>query len=122
MELYIVGRNASPEGYFMLAFTGRQARLVDCWLTSDAPDDWAAAVQLAVQNVSGRGGVAEIAVISSDPLFESALRQSGFHARFARPLFLCRTNGTELPDGTVRIQMIDDDKAYLQTAPQRLWA
>lgn len=122
MELYAVGRDPHPEGYFVLAFTGRQARLVDCWLESDDPADWAALVQLAVRQVAGREGVAEIAATSSDPLFAAALRHCGFHARFARPLFLCRTNRTEFPDSTVRIQMIDDDKAYLRTGPQRFWA
>ena len=106
-------RGGEPEGYFVLAFTGGQARLVDCWLDSESLADWTALVSLAVRQAQQHAGVAEIATTCSEPLLAAALRHCGFHARFSRSLSVRATGGARLPDCTVRIQMIDDDQAYL---------
>jgi hypothetical protein len=119
MELYAVGRGDEPEGYFVLAFTPRQARLVDCWLGSESLAGWTALVSLAVRQAEQRAGVGEIAATCSEPLLAAALRGCGFHARFSRSLSVRATGGARLPDCPVRIQMIDDDQAYL---PGGFWA
>jgi hypothetical protein len=115
MELYTAGRGDKPEGYFVLAFSRPQARLVDCWLDSESLADWTALVSLAVRRARQPEGVGEIAATCSDPLLAAALRRCGFHPRFSRSLSVrATTGGARLPDRTVRIQMIDDDQAYLQ--------
>ena len=114
MELYAAGRGDQPEGYFVLTFARGQARLVDCWLDSESLSGWIALVSLAVRHVQQRAGVVEVAVTCSEPLLGAALRRCGFHARFSRSLFVRAAGGTRLPDRAVRIQMIDDDQAYLQ--------
>jgi hypothetical protein len=113
MELYAVGRGDTPEGYFVLAFIRGQARLVDCWLDSEGLPGWTALVSLAVWQAGQRAGIGEIAATCSEPLMAEALRNCGFHARFSRSLSVRATGGARLPDCTVRIQMIDDDQAYL---------
>lgn len=120
MELYAAGRGGEPEGYFVLAFTRGQARLVDCWLDSASLQGWVALVSLAVRQAEQRAGIAEIAATCSEPLLADALRRCGFHVRFSRPLSVRATVGApRLPDRTVRIQMIDDDQAYLHSS---FWA
>jgi GNAT superfamily N-acetyltransferase len=113
MELYAVDRGGKPEGYFLLAFTRSQARLIDSWLDSESLSGWTALVSLAVRQAEQRAGVGEIVATCSEPLLAAALRQCGFHARFSRSLSMRATGGARLPDCTVRIQMIDDDQAYL---------
>jgi hypothetical protein len=115
MELYAVGREVTgkPEGYFVLAFSRAQARLVDCWVDSESLSGWTALVSLAVRQAEQHAGVGEIAVTCSEPLLAAALRHCGFHARFSRSLSVRATGGARLPECTVRIQMIDDDQAYL---------
>ncbi len=119
MELYAVGRGAEPEGYFVLAFTGAQARLVDCWLESESLPGWTALVSLAVRQAEQHAGVGEIAATCSEPLLGAALRHCGFHARFSRSLSMRVSGAARPPDRTVRIQMIDDDQAYLHSG---FWA
>jgi hypothetical protein len=119
MELYRVGRGGRPEGYFVLAFVRGQARLVDCWLDSESLADWTALVSLGVRQAAQPAGVAEITATCSDPLLAAALKRCGFHARFSRSLSVRATGGARLPDRTLRIQMIDDDQAYLQSG---FWA
>jgi Acetyltransferase (GNAT) domain len=113
MELYAAGRGGSPEGYFVLAFTRGQARLIDCWLDSESLPGWTALVSLAVRQAEQRPEVGEIVATCSEPLLATALRHCGFHARFSRSLSVRAGSGARVPDRTVRIQMIDDDQAYL---------
>jgi hypothetical protein len=122
MELYVVEGAHDAEGYFVLAFAPGQARLVDCWLDSDASSGWEAVVQLAVQQALRHEGVAEVAAICSEPLLAAALRQAGFHARDSRPLFVRAASDIRVPDPGIRIQMLDDDAAYLHSGSRVFWA
>jgi hypothetical protein len=122
MELYAVEKDRAAEGYFVLAFAPGQARLVDCWLDCDAPSGWEALVHLAVEQARRHAGVAEVAAICSEPLLGGALQRCGFHARYSRPLFLRAASGVRVPDVRVRIQMLDDDAAYLHSGSKRFWA
>ncbi|MGB6604039.1 MAG: hypothetical protein WBE65_07055 [Steroidobacteraceae bacterium] len=119
MEMYTVDRGDKPEGYFVLAFAAGQARLVDCWLDLEDLPGWTALVSLAVRQAQQRAGVGEIVATCSEPLLAAALRHCGFHARFSRSLSVRVTGGARLPDRTVRVQMIDDDQAYLHSG---FWA
>ena len=122
MELYVVNNGSATEGYFVLAFAPGQARLADCWLDSDAPAAWEALVHLAVRQATRHEEVAEVAAICSERLLASALERCGFHARAARPLFVCPADGIRLPAATIRIQMLDDDAAYRHNGSRLLWA
>jgi GNAT superfamily N-acetyltransferase len=122
MELYVVENGSAAEGYFVLAFAPGQARLADCWLDSDDPGAWEGLVQLAVRQAARHTGVAELAVIGSEPLLATALERCGFHARASRPLMMRATNGVRLPPAEIRIQMLDDDTAYRHSGSRLFWA
>jgi hypothetical protein len=122
MELYAVEKGRDAEGYFVLAFAPGQARLVDCWLDCDAPSGWEALVHLAVDEARRHEGVAEVVAICSEPLLAGALQRCGFHTRYSRPLFLRAASGVRVPDLGIRIQMLDDDAAYLHSGSKRFWA
>ena len=122
MELYAVEHGSETQGYFLLAFAPGQARIADCWLDSDAGDAWEALVHLAVRQAARHRGVAEVAVLCSEPLLAGALRRCGFHARGSRPLLVRATNGMRLPAAGIRIQMLDDDAAYRHSGSRFFWA
>jgi hypothetical protein len=122
MELYAVGEGCEAEGYFVLAFAPGQARLADCWLDCDAPACWEALVHLAVQQASRRTGVAEVVAICSEPLLAAALQRCGFHARGSRPVLVRAASKSQVPAGAIRIQMLDDDAAYLHSGSRLFWA
>jgi hypothetical protein len=115
MKLFAVEAGSNVEGYFVLAFAPGQARIVDCWLDSDAPSGWDALVSLAVEQARKHEEVAEVAATSSEPLLSHALERCGFHALVSRPLFVRATGAVQLPDVAVRVQMLDDDSAYLHS-------
>jgi hypothetical protein len=115
MKLYAVEAGSNVEGYFVLAFAPGQARIVDCWLDCDVPSGWDALVSLAVEQARQHEEVAEVAATSSEPLLSQALERCGFRALVSRPLFVRAASAVRLPDVAVRVQMLDDDAAYLHS-------
>jgi hypothetical protein len=122
MELYAVENGSETQGYFLLAFAPGQARIADCWLDSDDGAAWEALAHLAVRQAARHSGVAEVAVLCSEPLLAGALQRCGFHARASRPLLVRATNGLRLPAAGIRIQMLDDDAAYRHGGSRFFWA
>jgi hypothetical protein len=122
MELYAVENGAETEGYFVLAFVPGQARLADCWLDCDTPAAWEALVQLAVWQATRHTDVAELVAICSEPLLALALQRCGFHARGSRPLLVRVSHEPRFPAAGIRIQMLDDDAAYLHSGSRVFWA
>ena len=122
MESFSVHKHGRLRGYFLLAFAPAQARIVDCWIDSDELYEWRAMVQLAVGQAKARAHVAEVASMCSDPLFEAALVECGFHMRHATPMWLRAPSGVARPDATIRFLMADSDEAFLHNGRNNLWA
>jgi hypothetical protein len=111
-----------PRGYFLLAFAPGQARIADCWMDSDRPTDWRALIQLAVRIAAQDPRVAEVVTVSSDAAFSTRLAECGFHARTVRRVELRPAPGVSLPSARVRVQMIDDDSAFMHAGRPEFWA
>jgi hypothetical protein len=122
MELYSVHNCDRPRGYFLLAFAPAQARIVDCWIDSDEPNEWSAMVQLAVGQAKAHVQVAEVVSVCSDPLLGAALIKCGFHNRHAAPIWLRAASSVARPDVRIRFLMADSDEAFLHDGRSRLWA
>jgi hypothetical protein len=121
MELYAVERAGRLRGYFVLAFVPTQARLADCWMDSGDPADWRALVQCAVRQAKLNPDVAELIAWANDPMLSRVLLDCGFHERHVLPLLLL-ANGFTAPKGILRVQMLDNDGAYLHSTGCNLWA
>jgi hypothetical protein len=121
MELYAVQRAGRIRGYFVLAIVPTQTRLADCWMDSRDPADWRALVQCAVRQAKLTPGTAELVAWANDPTLSRALLDCGFHERCAFPLFLL-PNASATPTGILRVQMLDNDGAYLHGISPDLWA
>jgi len=124
MEFYAAEQQRSIRGYFVLTLVPAQARIADVWADSDDPSDWRAVLHLAVQQAKSKRGVAEVVAIASDPLLDGALRACGFHRRATRPLLIRAESGTLAPEPppSIRVQMLDDDSAYLHDGTNSFWA
>lgn len=123
MELYAMEeREGRVGGYFLLSYAPGQARLADCWMESEDAADWRALVHLAVRRAQAKGGLAELVTWSSDPQLAQALEDCGFHSRLRLPIYLRSSGGMEVPREGLRIQMLENDAAYLYFGRNELWA
>lgn len=118
-ELYAVRKNGEPRGYFLLGIAGRQVRLVESWVNSSDAADWRALHQLAVQEARRHPEAMEFATMCSDPVTRESLEWCGFHNRGGSELYLLDSGKRRLPDGNLRVQMLEGDAAYLHGG---LWA
>lgn len=121
LELYALERAGRAGGYFVLAYAPGQARLVDCWMDSDEPADWRALIQCAVLEARRNRKVAELVTWANDLLLTQSLIECGFRARFTLPVYLRPTTSGIAP-GMLRLQMLDNDAAYLHEGRPELWA
>jgi hypothetical protein len=123
LQLYEVrhpGRGS--RGYFVLAHAPRQIRLVDCWIDSGEPTDWRLLFEAVVLTGLNEASAAELVTWSSDPAECEVLRRCGFHQRSSQPVRILPSQGTEIPDGTLRVEMVDNDAAYLGGGSADFWA
>jgi hypothetical protein len=121
MRLCLLERTGRVRGYFLLASVLAQVRIADCWVDSDEPADWRALIDCAVAEASLDSQAAEIVGWASDPLQADAFRARGFLARWATPLQIRPTRGSAMPVGTLRVQMLDSDAAYLHEGRNEFW-
>jgi hypothetical protein len=121
MELYALKNQDEVRGYFLLAFAPGQARIADCWVTTDEPSAWHALIQYATLQAWRHRDVAELVAWSSDAVMARALVSGGFHRRNKQPIFL-RSAEEEIIPGRLRIQMLDNDAAYFHHGFAELWA
>jgi hypothetical protein len=111
-----VSRVDSPHGvrgYFLLASVPGQVRIGDCWVDSEAPQDWAAMLGCAVEQASRDPQAAEIIGWANDELTARAFRECGFRGGSELPMLLRSSSGAQPPAEPLRVQMLDSDAAYL---------
>jgi hypothetical protein len=121
MQLYAVERGSSVRGYFLLVSLAGQARIADCWMESDEPSDWRALILCAIEQAQHDPQAAEVVTLASDPLLAGVLRSCGFYARFQRPIQIRSASSDTMPEGTLRVQMLDNDSAYLWEGHNEYW-
>lgn len=112
VRLYGVVDNGAMRGYFLLACVPSQVRLADYWVDSDAVDDWRKLIECAVEAAARMPDVAELVVISSDPMLSACLEELAFRARFERPVQLLCPREPDGPPSCPRVQMIESDGVY----------
>lgn len=122
MELYLMERAGLVGGYFLLSYAPGQARLADCWMASDEAADWRALLHSAVRQTLHRAELAELVAWSSDPGLAQALMGCGFHRRLHLPIYLRGSRELPIPREPVRVQMLENDAAYLYFGAGELWA
>lgn len=122
MALYAIERSERVRGYFLLAAAPGQVRIVDCWMDSDDPEEWRALILCAVQAARREREAAEVVGWANDAVLATALGACGFHPRHQTPVQLRAADPALLPPVPLRVQMLDNDAAFLCEPRNRYWA
>jgi len=121
MELYAVKTEDKVRGYFLLAYAPGQARIADCWAATDDLVAWHALMYYAALQARRRRDVAEIVAWSNDPVMTGALVASGYYRRNQHSILLCAAAEDRSISEPFRVQMLDNDAAYLHHGIAELW-
>ena len=103
-------RNA-PQGCFLIADVGGQARIADLWINNATAERYQAMYRLACLAAYQNRDVAEIAVYSSMECRTQALLQCGFRVLRTTPFMML--SGTGAGFQAIDCQMIDNDAPFL---------
>lgn len=122
MSLFAVQSPSRARGYFLLASAPGQVRIADCWINSENPADWRGMLLCAVSEAKNDPQAAEVVVWANDPLLARALADSGFHVRNQTPIQIRPSNDASMPPLPVRVQMLDNDRAFLNEGLDEHWA
>lgn len=120
-ELYSVEKDQKPRGYFLLATVGHQVRIADSWLDSTGAEEWRALHLLTVQQAYGHADAVEVVTMSSDGVTRHSLESCGFHHRGSLEVQLFDSSKRGLPEGDLRVQMMEGDSSYLNDGSGTLW-
>jgi hypothetical protein len=121
MQLHLVEEAGRARGYFLLSLVQSQVRIADCWIDSGELADWCAMIECAVARARGEPRAAEIVSWASDALQSRVLEACGFRARHASPVLIRPARECAMPGGPLRLQMLDNDAAYLHERRRQLW-
>jgi hypothetical protein len=121
MRIYAVEDVDRVRGYFLLASVPGQVRIADCWMDSDELADWRALILCAVEQARHDPQAAEVVAWASDARLAGALRSCGFYARFEVPIRVRPSVPDAMPRGTLRVQMLDTDDAFLFLGRHEYW-
>jgi hypothetical protein len=120
-RLFAAERHGQMLGYVLLSFPPGQARIADCWVSSDDVHDWCAVIQCAVGIAWRERTVSELVAWASDPMLQHALTTCGFHPRTREAIQIRATVAFPAPPASLRVQMIDSDSAYQHAGRPQLW-
>jgi hypothetical protein len=119
-EFYLVEKDNSVAGYFVLTRALAQCRIAEAWVEPGLPEDWQTLYQLAIQRASQRRELHEIvAVVTNDAAAREGLRRCGFRPRGQTPLRFSISGGSYPTD--IRYQMVDNDNAWLHDGETPYW-
>jgi hypothetical protein len=121
MQLYGVEKTGRLRGYFLLASAPGQVRIADCWMDSAEPADWRALILCALEQAKRDPQAAEVVICASDRLLSGSLEACGFHARFSSPIQVRPLRDDAMPEGTLRVQMLENDSPYLGDGRFEYW-
>jgi hypothetical protein len=113
MSLHAVERDGTVRGYFVLSVANGHARLADCWMDSVAPADWRALIELAALETRRHGGLGSLVALANDPLLSRGLVECGFVPVRTDPVQVMTTRELPDPPPALRMQMLDNDFAWL---------
>jgi len=113
MNGYLLQRGGETAGYFILAKTGWEARIVDILVDSAHPEDWRSAYAVASLAAMREPEVCRIRAWATAPVFSRALLHNGFWLQQKLPILVWDPKNALANAFPVNLQMFDGDFAYL---------
>jgi hypothetical protein len=120
-SLYAVERAGQVKGYFLLASAPGQVRIADCWVTSEDPADWRSLLNCIIAEAYKDPQAAELVAWANDPLLAQAMLACGFQRRFEVDVQVLPAPQATLPAAPLRLQLLDNDTAYLHRGTREFW-
>lgn len=115
MQGFLLRRNKTVVGYFVVAKTGWEARLLDICVGSDQPEDWQSGVSTAVHAVGSDPRVCRIFAWAVAPKLQDCLVQNGFWRQEEKPIVVRDPKNLLAGVFPLNLQMFDGESAYLTT-------
>lgn len=89
VDAYILDRDHTPAGYFLLSRVGRhQCRIADLWIRSADGQEWAAAYGTAAATAQADPRITQVSIAATLPLQTAALEQAGYRRNHTEPVFV----------------------------------
>ena len=112
MDAYLLERDHTPAGYFLLSRVGCQCRIADLWIRSADRQDWAEAYAAATAAARTDPHITQIAVAASLPLETGALQQAGYRRTHAEPVFVLDPGSLLGGRNDLAVSLLENDAFY----------
>lgn len=122
VRYYEVATRGSVLGAFLLSFTPGQARLLELWPSAQDVGVVTELVRAARCAAESEPGSMEIVAMANTPLEDQALRQAGFLACGAVPMFAFSGIPGLLEGRSIRYQLLHGDMGFLHHGVPEVWA
>jgi hypothetical protein len=119
--LYALEQQGRLRGYLLLGSAPGHVRIADCWVDSEDPEDWRCLVACALSQASADPQAAEVVAWANDPLLAQALLAGGFQPRVRTDVRFLPSKDAPLPAAPLRLQLLDNDAAYLHEGIAEFW-
>jgi hypothetical protein len=113
-DAYVLERDHTPVGYFLLSRVGCQCRIADLWIRSPDGQAWAEAYAAATAAARTDPRITEITAAASLPLQTGALQQAGYRRTHAEPVFVADPGALLGDRRDLAIGLLENDGYYWQ--------
>ena len=112
VEGYVLERNGTPAGYFLLSRSGHQCRIADLWIRAADRDPWAEAYASATARARAGSGITDITAAASLALQTGALEQAGFRRTHSEPVFVLDPGRLLEDHNDLALGLLENDGFY----------
>ena len=112
MEAYLLERDHSPVGYFLLSRVACQRRIADLWIHSPDGHAWTEAYATATATARADPQISEVTAAVSWPLAASALQQVGYRRTHAEPVFVLDPDRRLGDRNDLALSLLENDGYY----------
>jgi hypothetical protein len=112
VEAYLLDRDRTPAGYFLLSRVGRQCRIADLWIRSADRQAWAEAYAAATVAARTDPHTTEVTVATSSSLQTGALEQAGYRRTHTEPVFVLDPGRLLGDRNDLAVSLLENDGFY----------
>ena len=114
MDAYLLERDHTPVGYFLLSRVGCQCRIADLWIRSPDGREWAEAYAAATAVARTDPRITEITAAASLSLQTGALQKAGYRRTHAEPVFVTDPGALLGDRHDLAVGLLENDGYYWQ--------
>jgi hypothetical protein len=112
MNAYLLERDHTPAGFFVLSRIGCQCRIADLWIRSADGQGWTEAYAAAATTAGMDPATTEVTVAASLPLQTRALQQAGYRRTHSEPVFVLDPDRRLEDRDDIALSLLENDGYY----------